>query len=269
MKTRTFTLMAALLLGLARFSPAADSLNETLQKGLFEEEANHNLEAAIKAYQAVVQHTDEQRKLAATAIFRLGECYRKLGRTNDATAQYERILRELSDQTTLADFSRQNLLAVGAASPAAAKTGELAAATDDEEKEVQRIKALIKDSPDLINSGSGPEAKTPLHKAAQAGQLVVARFLLANKANVDARADRNATPLHYAAVAGHKSMVELLLANGAKVNASGGWELGGTPLHFATKYGFKSVAEVLIANKADLEARNDSGQTPLDVAAEW
>src|SRR5260370_33708653 len=107
MKTRTFTLMAALLLGLAQFSPAADSLNETLQKGLFEEEANHNLEAAIQAYQAVVQHTDEQRKLAATAVFRLGECYRKLGRTNEAAAQYERILRDFADQPSLAALSRQ------------------------------------------------------------------------------------------------------------------------------------------------------------------
>src|SRR5436305_11465181 len=84
---------------------AAETLSETLQKGLFEEEANHNLDAAIKAYQSVLQQTDEQRKLAATAIFRLGECYRKLGKTNEASGQYERILREFSDQTTLADLS--------------------------------------------------------------------------------------------------------------------------------------------------------------------
>src|SRR3989442_2039567 len=101
MKTNTVTTIVALIVGLAQFSSAADTLSETLQKGLFEEEANHNLEAAIKAYQSVLQQTDEQRKLAATAIFRLGECYRKLGQTNEATAQYERILREFSDQGPL------------------------------------------------------------------------------------------------------------------------------------------------------------------------
>src|SRR5216684_3729512 len=113
MKTTTLPFLAALLLGLAQPSPAADTLSETLQKGLFEEEANHNLDAAIKAYQSVLDQTEEQRKLAGTAVFRLGECYRKLGRTNDAAAQYERILREFSDQSTLADLSRQSLTGLG------------------------------------------------------------------------------------------------------------------------------------------------------------
>src|SRR6267143_5815718 len=114
MKTTTFTLLAALLLGLAQPSRAADLLSETLQKGLFEEDANHNLDAAIKAYQSVLQQTDEQRKLAATAVFRLGECYRKLGKTNDAILQYERILQEFSGETPLATLSRQNLAGLGA-----------------------------------------------------------------------------------------------------------------------------------------------------------
>src|SRR6185295_6429435 len=86
---------------------AAESPSESLQKGLFEEEANHNLEAAIKAYQSVIQQTDEQRKLGATAIFRLGECYRKLGRTNDAVTQYRRLLREFPDQEKLVQASQQ------------------------------------------------------------------------------------------------------------------------------------------------------------------
>jgi hypothetical protein len=47
-----------------------------LQKGLFEEEANHDLAAAMQAYQSVIERMDKDRKLAATAIFRLGECYR-------------------------------------------------------------------------------------------------------------------------------------------------------------------------------------------------
>ena len=92
---------------------AADEVTTALQKGLFEEEANQNLDAAIKAYQEVLARHDEQRKLAATALFRLGECYRKLGRTNDAVAQYERLLRDFSDQVTLVTMSRQNLTGLG------------------------------------------------------------------------------------------------------------------------------------------------------------
>ena len=55
---------------------AADALTERLQRGLFEEEANRNLDAAIKEYQSVVAQSDEQRKVIATALFRLGEGYR-------------------------------------------------------------------------------------------------------------------------------------------------------------------------------------------------
>ena len=53
----------------AQFSFAAtNDLSTMLQKGLFEEEANHNLSAAIQAYQSVVSQLDEDRKLAATAV---------------------------------------------------------------------------------------------------------------------------------------------------------------------------------------------------------
>src|SRR5437867_328931 len=151
MKTTAFILLSALLVGVAESSLAADTLSESLQKGLFEEEANHNLDAAIKAYQSVLQQTEEQRKLAATAIFRLGECYRKLGKTNEASAQYERVLRQFGDQTTLAELDRKNLVGLGGATTAPAKIAEREAVTQ-EEREVQRIKNMIKDSPDLINA---------------------------------------------------------------------------------------------------------------------
>ena len=64
-------LLALLCLALfACSASAADEVTTALQKGLFEEEANQNLEAAIKAYQAVLERHDEQRKLASTALFR-------------------------------------------------------------------------------------------------------------------------------------------------------------------------------------------------------
>ncbi len=107
MKTKRFILTA--LVVLSAVGPAISETNEVsalLQKGLFEEEANRNLDAAIQAYQAVVTQTDKDRQFAATAIFRSGECYRKQGKTNEANAQYRRILREFSDQAELAKLSR-------------------------------------------------------------------------------------------------------------------------------------------------------------------
>src|SRR5690348_4769430 len=99
---------------------ATNDLTTALQKGLFEEEANRNLEAAIQAYQSVASRFDQDRKLAATAIYRLGECYRKQGNTNDAATQFQRVVREFSDQSALATLSRQNLAAFGVAPAPAA-----------------------------------------------------------------------------------------------------------------------------------------------------
>jgi len=98
---------------------AAEPVADVFREGLFEEEANRNLPAAIQAYEQVVQRLDEQRRLAATAIFRLGECYRKLGRIDDAVAAYERVLREFSGEDTLAKLSRENLSLLRPPAPAA------------------------------------------------------------------------------------------------------------------------------------------------------
>src|SRR5881398_1359241 len=97
MKTRIVSaLFFASFLGTG--AGGTNDLAGTLQRGLFEEEANHNLNAAIAAYEGLLSQYDKDRKLAATAVFRLGECYRKQGKTNEATAQYERLLRDFSDQ---------------------------------------------------------------------------------------------------------------------------------------------------------------------------
>jgi cytohesin len=94
-----------------------NDLSAALRQGLFEEEADRNLDAAISNYQVLATQFDQDRQIAATAIFRLGECYRKLGRDNDAVVQYQRILREFPDQQTLATLSRQNLTALNAPVP--------------------------------------------------------------------------------------------------------------------------------------------------------
>src|SRR6185295_19423828 len=107
---KTKNLIAGILVATVTVARAAtNDLTSALQKGLFEEEANHNLEAAAQAYQNVSAQFDKDRKLAATAIFRLGEVYRKQGKTNEAVGQYERVVREFSDQPTLVTLSRQNL----------------------------------------------------------------------------------------------------------------------------------------------------------------
>ena len=402
-----------------------NNLTALLQQGLFEEQANRNLDAAIADYQALARQFDKDRQLAATAVFRLGECYRMQGKTNEAALEYQRILRDFSDQQTLATLSRQDLTGMGMikSEPAAivnsdaalwnklkdvapaelerilptlvpnamldyllqqrnaaqaqsasllangfttnsllveekhrlltelnrqireeisgimdglklraelspspqtagdarqqqrellakqialaeqdlAETQKLVqvgtaplaesraaerevlrlrqqlAALDagnaelldlsipdasEEDQEIVRIQTIIRNSPDLINARVPGGEGTPLQKAAAAGWIRVATYLLDHGADVNA--DRGGA-LYAAAKAGNRAMVELLLSRGSDVNPKE--NTGQTPLHVAVQNGFQAVVEVLLANKADVNAQNGSGVTPLFLAA--
>ena len=383
MKTKgmIFAVIAAMAVGVGNGRGATNEVSGLLQKGLFEEEANRNLDAAIRAYEAVIAQTDKDRQFAATAIFRLAECYRKQGKINEANTQYQRILREFADQKELATLSRQQLgsaaepapnatapdqyqgtfmsaeqiakikaldpqkrrVAVQQMSPnpvlntlmekmtqteqelatlksnlgekhpdvtakeALLKTiyqqvddqvdgvlsrqaGSANAITqpvpgssfqerltaikqkgveDQANAEIERIKAMIKDSPDLINAPDYFHS-TPLTKAVESDALKVVSFLLDNKADTEVRNNMGLTPLLHAAQQGQKEMVELLANRGANINATstrGDDQYGFGALHFAAEGGDKAMVETLLGHgtKVDLRAANDV--TPLMVAA--
>ena len=96
--------------------------------------------------------------------------------------------------------------------------------------DLRRVKALLKDNPNLVLATEDTGA-TPLHMAAASGRKDVAELLLANKADVNAKANNGATPLQLAAIEDRGDVVELLLANGAEVNAKD--NNGITRLHMA------------------------------------
>src|SRR5438445_6432470 len=149
MKTIISFAMVLAILVLGREARAADGLTQTLQHGLYEEEANQNLDAAIKSYQAVIDQSQEQRKVVATALFRLGECYRKLGKTNEASAQYQRVIRDFSEQEQLVKLSREQ---VGPGGPVVSRQALPTLEVTEEANELARAKALIKGNPDLVNA---------------------------------------------------------------------------------------------------------------------
>jgi ankyrin repeat protein len=61
-------------------------------------------------------------------------------------------------------------------------------------------------------------------------------------------------------------MVEFLLTNKADVNARN--DNGDTPLHLAAEFGRKEVVEFLLTNKADVNARDNNGETPLQLTTD-
>ncbi len=276
-KNMKIKLCIAIMMLLGALAPAqTNNLNSLLEQGLLEEQANRNLDAAITDYKELATEFDNDRQLAATAVFRLGECYRTQGKTNEAAVEYHRVLRDFSDQTTLAILSRENLTGMGLEGslantnlPAPGQitlvgnsiVGDPTLSAEDEE--IQRIQAMIQNSPDLIN-GPDSSGHTPLENAAINGQLKVAAFLLDHGADVNAR---GGTALFAATGAGNRAMVEFLLAHGADVNAINNIHQQ-TPLFGAVQKGFAAVTEVLLANKADVNAVDGPGETPLFYAAQ-
>ncbi len=153
MKTKLCLLI--FLLAAALLRAQTNDLTALLQQGLFEEQASRNLDAAIADYSALAKQFDKDRQLAATAVFRLGECYRAQGRTNEAAAQYQRILHDFSDQQTLATLSRQDLAGMGMASQALlpATPTESAGQATELEAETASLKAQIEHLSGLNREG--------------------------------------------------------------------------------------------------------------------
>jgi ankyrin repeat protein len=129
---------------------------------------------------------------------------------------------------------------------------------------LERVKALLKDGPDLVSSKDN-NGLTPLHWAAVMGHIDVAELLLASGAKVDSEAPKlGRTPLCGAASSGHLGVVELLLYHGADVNHR---DINGqTPLYAAVAKDHKDVAELLLTHGADANARDTKNETPFHAA---
>jgi len=74
------------------------------------------------------------------------------------------------------------------------------------------------------------------------------------------------TPLHAAIAERHAEVAELLISKGANVNARN--DSGRTPLHFlATYINDRRLAELMLEHGSDIDARDKNGATALDFAS--
>lgn len=134
---------------------------------------------------------------------------------------------------------------------------------------VQRLIALGSD----INV-QGYNGITPLHRAAQAGNLRVAKLLLDHGADPNiydkyrgpfGYAYGSGTPLKYAITCPDKEMAKFLIERGAKLNRKD--SLGNTELHLSVLTGNTDLTKFLIEHGSDVNAVNKYNHTALYYAA--
>jgi Tol biopolymer transport system component len=112
----------ALLLVVASSAYAQQSAGVLLQSGLYKEDVNGDLEAAIAIYERVLKEFPKNRPVAAKALLHIGLCYEKLGK-QEAQKAYQRLIKEYADQHEPVQTARQHLEQLDAGAPGAKANG--------------------------------------------------------------------------------------------------------------------------------------------------
>ncbi len=151
--------------------------------------------------------------------------------------------------------------------------------------DLAKVRALVEKNPALVNLKDAASGSTPLHEAARKGHVSVVEFLLASKADVNARDRSNLTPLKLATGYGRKEVVDVLskvgatavapVASGARppsvralqpANTSAG-TAADIPINVAARAGeLEKVKALLMAFPELANATNSRGVTPLQIA---
>lgn len=131
--------------------------------------------------------------------------------------------------------------------------------------DLQRVAQLVENDHDQANAFAA-DGFQPLGLAAFFGHLPVVEYLLIRGAEVNSPSqnDQQVMPLHSAVASQNVLIAKALLEQNADANARQSDEF--TPLHGAAQNGQVEMVELLLENGADPNARAASGLTPLQLA---
>jgi outer membrane protein assembly factor BamD (BamD/ComL family) len=100
-------LLAVTLLGSVAEARPASAL---LQEGLYAEEIEGDIDAAIKIYEQIISDDSVQSSYAAKAMYRLGMCYLKKQNEQQAKAVFEKLVTRFPEETSLISKVQPRLL---------------------------------------------------------------------------------------------------------------------------------------------------------------
>jgi len=112
-KLRQLMLTTVIIGSLLTTATAAESFSVLLQKGIFAEETERNLDAAIKIYQQITAEAATNLSVVAQAQYRLGVCYQKKGSKDQAISILNDLLRQFPAEAALGQKARELLAELG------------------------------------------------------------------------------------------------------------------------------------------------------------
>ena len=134
--------------------------------------------------------------------------------------------------------------------------------------ETERATQMLLEDPALLDRRS-PDGYPPLGLAIFFGNRELAKFLIAQGANVNAAAEnaQRVAPVHAASAVCDHEILTMLLDRGADPNAL--QQNDYTPLHTAAARGDVGMATLLIERGADPQAKASDGMSVADVARKY
>ena len=131
--------------------------------------------------------------------------------------------------------------------------------------DLEAVRGILAADPGLLQM-MDEELRTPLHFAAESGEVEVAEFLLSQGAEINSEDRGGDTPLHRAVLNGGPEMVGLLLEHGPDLEVQNSY--GRTPLHYvARETGSAELAALLLDAGSEVNVPDRFGGTPLGLAA--
>jgi HEAT repeat protein len=108
-RLKSITIIFLLAVGLLASVASAKTVSVLLQEGLYAEEIEGDLDAAIKIYEQVISESKKAQRDAAHATYRIGMCHLKKGEKTKAAEYFQNIISDFPGQKVLAKKAQKQL----------------------------------------------------------------------------------------------------------------------------------------------------------------
>lgn len=148
-RTKRFAVVLLVLVGVIGAIALAKSASVLLREGLYAEEVEGDLDAAVEVYQQIIADASAPKEQVAQALYRLGMCYMKQKDEIQAKAMFSKLVDNYGDQTQLVEKVKPLLDELGNADPASLMPPGTIAYVEigSPGKQVETLLSMLKDTP--------------------------------------------------------------------------------------------------------------------------